>query len=313
MFRRERYTPLVGTAALLTVATLVTFQFYLWREPARLQADAAADLEAAVREGETLYAELCASCHGDQGQGGLGPALNAKSLLTSTSDGQLSGLIRTGVPGTAMPAWGQNYGGPLTDEHVRQVVAHLRSWEAQASDVAPPVSEPDPERGAEIFESICFACHGRQGEGSDRGPALNDRILLTSFDDDWFRETIAQGRPSRGMPTWGTVLSPEEIDDLVALLALWREGKTVAQTPTTGETAGADLYAAACAGCHGTAGEGGVGPGLVGNEFLASQNEAGLAEFIMTGRSGTAMTGFRGRLKPDEVAAIVELLRSWQP
>jgi len=313
MFRRERYTPLVGTAALLTVATLVTFQFYLWREPARLQADAAAELEASVREGGTLYADLCASCHGDQGQGGLGPPLNAKSLLASTSDGQLTGLIRTGVPGTAMPAWGQNYGGPLTDEHVRQVVAYLRSWEAQASHVAPPVSEPDPERGAEIFESICFACHGRQGEGSDRGPALNDRILLTSFDDDWFRETIAQGRPSRGMPTWGTVLSPEEIDDLVALLALWREGKTVAQTPATSEAAGADFYAAACAGCHGPAGEGGVGPGLVGNEFLASHGEGELAEFIMAGRPGTAMTGFRGRLNPEEVAAIVELLRSWQP
>jgi cytochrome c oxidase cbb3-type subunit 3 len=108
-------------------------------------------------------------------------------------------------------------------------------------------------------------------------------------------------------------LSPEEIDDLVALLALWREGKTVTQTPATGETTGADLYAAACAGCHGPAGEGGVGPGLVGNEFLANQSAGELAEFIMAGRPGTAMTGFRGRLNPDEVAAIVELIGSWQP
>jgi mono/diheme cytochrome c family protein len=30
------------------------------------------------------------------------------------------------------------------------------------------------------------------------------------------------------MPTWGTVLSPMQINDVVALLAAWREGKTVA-------------------------------------------------------------------------------------
>jgi cytochrome c2 len=30
------------------------------------------------------------------------------------------------------------------------------------------------------------------------------------------------------MPTWGTVLSPLQINDVVALLAAWREGKTVA-------------------------------------------------------------------------------------
>ena len=32
---------------------------------------------------------------------------------------------------------------------------------------------------------------------------------------------------AKGMPTWGTVLSPAQIDDLVALIAVWREGETV--------------------------------------------------------------------------------------
>ena len=36
-----------------------------------------------------------------------------------------------------------------------------------------------------------------------------------------------RGRPAKGMPTWGTVLSPLQVNDVVALLAAWREGITV--------------------------------------------------------------------------------------
>jgi mono/diheme cytochrome c family protein len=38
---------------------------------------------------------------------------------------------------------------------------------------------------------------------------------------------INRGRPAKGMPTWGTVLSPSQIEDVVVLLAAWREGLTV--------------------------------------------------------------------------------------
>ena len=47
---------------------------------------------------------------------------------------------------------------------------------------------------------------------------------VDQFDDAWYRATIANGRPAKGMPTWGTVLSPEQIGDLVALIAAWRDG-----------------------------------------------------------------------------------------
>jgi cbb3-type cytochrome c oxidase subunit III len=163
-------------------------------------------------------------------------------------------------------------------------------------------------RGAEIFGSVCFACHGPQGEGTEIAPALNDAVRLATFDDDWYRETIAMGRPSRGMPTWGTVLSPAQIEDLVALIGLWREGGSVSAE----EPEGGELYAVNCSVCHGSSGEGGIGPALVGSEFVAGQNEAELSDFIRTGRPDTAMPGFEGRLNDRELAAIVDFLQLWQ-
>ena len=47
---------------------------------------------------------------------------------------------------TQMPAWSVAYGGPLTDQDVRHVVAFIRSWEPTA-----PVIEPA------VFDAQCGA------------------------------------------------------------------------------------------------------------------------------------------------------------
>lgn len=315
MRRRENLRSLFGAATVLSVAILITFQVYQWREPARLEADAAADRQAAVDAGREIYAQQCAVCHGPQGEGIDAPALNSKALLSSTQDEQLFSIIRSGVPGTAMPAWSQAFGGPLTDEQIRQVVAFLRSWEATAPEAPAARRQPDPARGAEIFASTCFACHGPNGEGTDRAPALNDPDLLNRFDDEWFRETIREGRPSRGMPTWGTVLSPEEIDDVVALLAAWRRGETVTPPPPEGDLVhlGEHLFAETCAACHGPQGEGAVGPSLHNNPFVSAASDEELLALLQRGRPGTAMPAFEGRYTDEEFQALIALLRSWQP
>lgn len=224
---KENYTPFITVAFGLTLATLVTFQIYVMREPARIQADEATDRAAAIAAGHELYAENCAACHGENGEGGIGPALNSKELLKETADEVLFNLTRTGIPGTTMPAWGQSFGGPFTDEQITQMVAFIRAWEPTAPEPTPAVFAPDPVRGAAIYARTCFICHGENGHGTDKAPALNDPQRLSKLEDAWYRNTIAHGRPAKGMPTWGTVLSPAQINDLVALLAVWREGETV--------------------------------------------------------------------------------------
>jgi cbb3-type cytochrome c oxidase subunit III len=225
---KENYVPLTGAAFGLTLAILVTFQVYLFREPARIAADEARDQATAVEEGKALFVNYCTQCHGREGEGVKGPALNDKSFLAEVGNERLFSLISSGVPGTEMPAWNQVLGGPFTDQQVRQLVAFIRHWEPSAPDrrATPPVG--DPARGAKIFAGICFACHGGDGQGTDRAPALNDPLLLNQFDDAWFRDTIMQGRPAQGMPTWGTVLSPEQVTDVIALFDQWRQA-----APTT--------------------------------------------------------------------------------
>ncbi|HEX9898518.1 MAG TPA: c-type cytochrome [Candidatus Methylomirabilis sp.] len=223
----ENYTRYVVAGLLLTLAIGLVFQVYLFSEPARITRVEAADRERARAAGAALYRENCAACHGEEGEGQVGPALNSKELLRATPDEVLFSLIRTGVPGTVMPAWGQAFGGPLTDEQVSQVVASIRGWEATAPEILPVTMEADSVRGATIFAETCFVCHGENGLGTERAPRLNDPATLTDFDDAWYRNTISHGRPAQGMPTWGTVLSPSQIDDVVALIAAWREGVAV--------------------------------------------------------------------------------------
>lgn len=227
MRTRENYTPHLAATVGLTLSILIVFQVYILREPARIRADVAADEVAAISAGHDLYVGNCRSCHGENGEGGVGPALNSRELLTTTSDEALFSLTRTGVPGTEMPAWGQTFGGPFTDEQVAELVTFIRSWEETAPEIVPVIEAPDPVRGAAMYARTCFVCHGENGLGTDQAPALNDPQRLNRLDDAWYRNTIARGRPARGMPTWGTVLSPAQINDLVALIAAWREGETV--------------------------------------------------------------------------------------
>ncbi len=231
--KREDYTRWVGAALLLTVGILVIFQIYIFREPSRISTVVAADQATQIANGEKLYSDNCTTCHGDNGEGGKGPALNSKNFLKSAEDSTIFSIISSGVPGTAMPTWAQVHGGPFTDEQIRNLVSFIRHWEPTAPDAAAAQPTPDLNKGQLIFSSICYACHGDQGQGTKNAPALNSQELLRQFDDNWFRQTVANGRPAKGMPTWGAVLSPEQINDVVAYIRLWQTApSTNPITPT---------------------------------------------------------------------------------
>ena len=223
MRKREDYSRLLGTALFLSIGILIAFQIYMLREPSRITTVLAADQSAQVAQGQKLFADNCATCHGNNGEGDIGPALNSKKFLQSTDDNVIFSLIGSGVPGTAMPSWSQAYGGPFTNEQINDLVGYIRHWQATATDIAKPTPTPNPAQGATIYKSICYACHGTNGEGTDRAPALNDQKLLAQFDDNWFRQTVSKGFPSQGMPTWGKVLSPEQINAVVAYIRQWQK------------------------------------------------------------------------------------------
>ena len=125
--RHTRRWMWVGTFMLLLL--VVAFPVYKAVESSR-RTDALRSQDAAlIASGAQLWGLNCAACHGLNGQGVSAPALNSPS---STPVSTQPGIIRGGVPGTAMPAWWNEYGGPLTDQQITEIVAYIRSWEKTA-------------------------------------------------------------------------------------------------------------------------------------------------------------------------------------
>ena len=124
----------MGWGLAIMVVMVLIFPLYRLYEP-EARADARAlQLQSLEMHGGSIYELNCASCHGVDGEGGSGPALNSQQFLTSATDGQIDGLIAVGVPGTPMGAYSLDFGGPLTSEQIEAITAFLRSWEESAPD-----------------------------------------------------------------------------------------------------------------------------------------------------------------------------------
>lgn len=130
VIRQSQRWKWVGTVMILLL--VVAFPVYKAVDSSRRTDALRSQDSALIASGAQLWGLNCASCHGLNGQGSDAPALNSQQFFEGTSNEQIAGIIRGGVPGTAMPAWWNEYGGPLTDQQVAEVVAFIRSWEKTA-------------------------------------------------------------------------------------------------------------------------------------------------------------------------------------
>lgn len=97
--------------------------------------------------GRRLYAEQCASCHGEFGEGGVHPGnpndiiapISSAEFLSTRDDWTLRQIIARGQPDQGMSPFGQAYGGPLSTDDIDAIIGFLRSWEDN-----PPVAIPPP-------------------------------------------------------------------------------------------------------------------------------------------------------------------------
>ena len=59
-----------------------------------------------AKQGEQVFKMFCASCHGPEGAGLVGPNLTDKEILHGDKKEDIVKVINNGVQGKAMPAWG---------------------------------------------------------------------------------------------------------------------------------------------------------------------------------------------------------------
>ena len=175
---------------------------------------------------EEAWAQYCALCHGDDGEGYTADNANAianQEFLTTATDELIETAIRLGRPGTSMSAWSTLRGGPLSPTEIDALVAWIRRWQTEPSvDVSDVVVDGVPDRGQPLWEFQCALCHGPHGEGGTFGSVASPTFLSTAS-DGFLRHAIAKGRPGTDMEAFEDRITAQGIDDLVALVRSWEQ------------------------------------------------------------------------------------------
>jgi putative heme-binding domain-containing protein len=159
-----------------------------------------------VEDGGRLFRANCTICHGAQGDGVPGIDLMHGKFRHAKDDDDIAAIIRTGIPGTAMPP--NNF----TDFAALTIVAYLRSM---AAATATTTSGGDPGRGKAIYEGKgnCTSCHRIRGVGARTGPDLSDvgnlRLAgeLEESVTDPDAEVLSQNRHFRGVTKDGATVT----------------------------------------------------------------------------------------------------------
>jgi mono/diheme cytochrome c family protein/plastocyanin len=154
----------VGFLAVVIVTLFVAIYWFYELAPlgftqSRLESETDAQQVTAVERGYTLYEANCARCHGPQGQGGIGPALNRQDkLFAHLSDDYIATMLEVGGryacgnPNSVMPVW-SNQGhppGPLNYVQIEDLIAFIRAPSDQTYTVRDAaLNEPktDPVTG----------------------------------------------------------------------------------------------------------------------------------------------------------------------
>ena len=87
-----------------------------------------------VAHGAEIFAVRCASCHTADGRGLIGPNLTDLYQIHGTTRMDMFQTVKNGVPGTAMPAWGEQ----LAPSEVVAVVTFATTLRGQNLPGKPP-------------------------------------------------------------------------------------------------------------------------------------------------------------------------------
>jgi mono/diheme cytochrome c family protein len=183
---------IVAGIVFLTIQAVVT-------TPAQAEAvNVGGDQKARIEAGGKIYADNCAKCHGEDGEGGELPdqpgeftnPLNNEDFLITHSSETIFNVISYGWESLGMPPFGLSRGGGLTDPEIRAIVEFMQAWyvppeaEGGTDQVVDPatietVSFKDHVKP--IFDKRCASCHGKRAKGGYS--VLTYDAVMTSGDN----------------------------------------------------------------------------------------------------------------------------------
>ncbi len=212
-----------------------------------LSLGAAVSKDGDAEKGETVYLKRCLQCHGEEGDG-LGPAaerlnppprdftLGLYKIKSSAFDADLPNdedllrMVRDGMPGTAMPGWGDM----LSEQDMWDVIAYIKIFAELEGKPEKQVAygtriESSPESiaaGKKLFlaDDRCSECHGAEGRGdaikklkNDNGERTWPRNLTKSWtyrasnDPKDIYTRISAGIPTTQMPSFADPKSNKKL------------------------------------------------------------------------------------------------------
>src|SRR5437667_9893373 len=121
-----------GALIMLAVVSLMIPVFWITESNAQAMAKLRQHTTD-VSRGAQLFAQYCFQCHGINGQGLIGPKLNGNPAVNNLTDDDLLRIISGGIATASnpaqllMPAWLEDYGGPLTQIDIQYLFALVRS------------------------------------------------------------------------------------------------------------------------------------------------------------------------------------------
>jgi mono/diheme cytochrome c family protein len=196
---------------------------------------ARAQSQQTLENGKKVYDTLCEACHGKYGRGDGPVSSDLKAplpdftdpnLLAGRTNAQIADYL-TGQTHTPMVV-----AQTLKRPALLDAISYIRT-------LSTPGKHVSVAAGKDIYNTFCWVCHGRDGRGD--GPAaehlpgnkprnFTSPKFVIAGQEEKVAHTITVGAAesihgSQYMLAWGTRLSPQQIQDVLAYIETFKKAK----------------------------------------------------------------------------------------
>ena len=205
-----------------------------------------------IAAAKIIFDESCSACHGDHGEGNIGPNFTDEYFIHGTTKEEITKVITEGVVAKGMAAWGNL----LSEEEVELMATYILTLPTTTPEnPKPPQGEKyafesgkwkhlpgeaitaniitlpkdlaeiplggDVEKGKRLFNGVlgCAHCHGSSGHGHVDNRDVKG--IQKRYGDDYLKMidyVMLKGRKGTAMPPWDH-LNEQKLSDLKTFMA----------------------------------------------------------------------------------------------